>query len=312
MRRAAPALTNLNKVYWPVEGYTKGDLFAYYRAMAPVLLPYLRDRPMTLHRHPNGIAGKSFFQKDVTDLAPDFVPTARVFSESREALGRYVMCQDEATLLYVVNLGCIELNPWNSRADSPDQPDYLILDLDPVEVPFKQVVRVARVVREVLETLEMEACVKTSGKRGLHVCLPLAARYRYDQVGLFAELIARTVAARLPEITSLERSPARRQGRVYLDCLQNRRGQTLAAPYSVRPVPGACVSTPLRWREISTRLDPAAFTMRSVPGRVDRDGDRWQSVLGPGIDLEAGLKRLPRAWRSMRRSALRRLPVSQE
>jgi bifunctional non-homologous end joining protein LigD len=288
-----PALTNLDKVYWPQEGYTKGDLIAYYREVAPVILPYLRDRPQSLHRHPNGIAGESFFQKDVSRRPPPaWVQTVTVPRESGAKETTYVLCQDEASLLYLANLGCIELNPWNSRVGSLERPDYLVIDLDPEDVPVSRVIEAAVAVRKTLDRCGVESHCKTSGKRGLHVSVPLGARYDYDQARQFAEIIANLVHGQLPASTSVVRSPALRQGRVYLDFLQNRRGQTLAAPYSVRPHPGATVSAPLKWSEVRKGLDPAKFTMRTMAKRLDKIGDLWAPVLGPGVDLMACLGRL--------------------
>jgi bifunctional non-homologous end joining protein LigD len=289
-----PTLTNLSKIYWPEEGYTKGDLIAYYREIAAVILPYLRDRPQSLHRHPDGIAGKSFFQKDVSRHPPPaWVQTVNVRSESsaRETI-TYLLCQDEATLLYLANLGCIELNPWNARVESPDNPDYMIIDLDPQDVPFQKVVEAALAVRKTLERAEAPSFCKTSGKRGLHVFVPLGAAYDHEHARQFAEVIAEVVRRQLPESTSLARSPAQRRGMVYLDCLQNRRSQTLAAAYSVRPYPGATVSTPLEWREVGKRLDPAAFTIKTMAKRIDKHGDLWGPVLGPGVELTACLNRI--------------------
>jgi bifunctional non-homologous end joining protein LigD len=288
-----PALTNLEKVYWPDEGYTKGDLIQYYREIAPLILPYLRDRPQSLHRHPNGIAAKSFFQKDVSrQPPPEGVETVVLDSDSSKQKITYVLCQDEASLLYLANLGCIELNPWNSRVGSLDKPDYLVIDLDPEDVPFSKVVEAAVTVRKTLEKVGAECLCKTSGKRGLHVYVPLGARYDYDQAKQFAEIIAHVVHRQLPDSTSVVRSPSQRQHRVYLDFLQNRRAQTLAAPYSVRPYPGATVSTPLKWQEVTKSLDPAKFTTRTMAKRVDKVGDLWEPTLGKGVDLTACLERL--------------------
>ncbi len=289
------ALTNEDKVYWPDEGYTKGDLIAYYREVAPLILPYLRDRPESLHRHPDGIGGEGFFQKDVGRRPPPgWVKTARIASGSDGGNIEYLLCQDEETLLYLANLGCIELNPWNSRVGSLENPDYLVIDLDPEAIPFARVVEAAMSVRRVFEAAGAQCLCKTSGKTGLHVFVPLGARYPYDQAKQFAEIVANLVHRALPDSTSVVRRPALRQRRVYLDFLQNRRGQTLAAPYCVRPAPGAPVSTPLEWREVKAGLDPATFTIRTVPKRVARVGDLWAPVLGPGIDLADCLDRLAR------------------
>jgi bifunctional non-homologous end joining protein LigD len=287
------AVTNLNKVYWPAEGYTKGMLIDYYREVSLFLVPHLKDRPESLHRHPGGILEKSFFQKDMRrQPPPDWVQTVDVASDSEPDITRTLLCQDEATLVYMANLGCIELHPWHSRVATLDQPDYLVLDLDPVEIAFAQVAAVAQAIRELLERAEAACYPKTSGKRGLHVYVPFGARYAHEQAKQFAHLIAQIVHRKLPEVTSLERDPRRRQGRVYLDYIQNGKGKTLAAAYAVRPYPGATVSTPLQWSEVSKRLDPSKFTMRTVPQRLARQGDLWAPVLGPGIDLPACLERL--------------------
>jgi bifunctional non-homologous end joining protein LigD len=288
-----PPLTNLQKTYWPKEGYTKGDLIDYYRTMAPVMLPYLRDRPQSLHRHPNGISGPSFFQKDVSKQPPpDWVETIVLHSESTGSDIRYLLCQDERALLYLANLGCIEINPWNSRVGALDRPDYLVIDLDPEDAAFADVIEAALAVRSTLEGAGAASVCKSSGKRGLHVFVPLGASSDYDQAKEFAEIVANLVHRQLPASTSVVRSPAKRQGRVYLDFLQNRRGQTLAAPYSVRPWPGATVSTPLAWKEVTKRLDPTRFTMGTLAKRLDKVGDLWEPVLGQGIDLRACLRRL--------------------
>jgi bifunctional non-homologous end joining protein LigD len=278
--------TNLDKVFWPEDGYTKGDLLRYYHEVAPVILPYLHDRPLSMNRHPNGIHGPNFFQKDVTKQPPpDFVETAEVDSDTSGKI-RYIVCQNEETLLYVGQLGCIELNPWNSRLDSLEKPDYLVIDLDPQDVPFTQVVEVAQEVRKLLEKGCAECFCKTSGKRGLHVYIPLAARYDYDVVRQFAEVIVRLIHKRLPETTSLIRSPALRRGKVYLDYLQNRHGQTMACAYSLRPIEGALVSTPLKWSEVTKKLDPTKFNIQTVPRRLDKLGDLWEGLLGQGADME--------------------------
>ncbi len=293
-----PALTNLNKIYWPGEKLTKGDLIDYYRDVAPVMLPYLLDRPQSLHRHPEGIDGKDFFQKDVgRHPPPDWVETTVIPSDNGESV-RYLLCQNEPTLLYLANLGCIEINPWNSRVGSLDRPDYLVIDLDPQDLPFAQVIETARVVHAILEKAGAGSYCKTSGKRGLHIDVPLGGRYMTDQVRQFAEVIANLVHVRLPDTTSVVRPPSQRRQRVYLDFLQNRRGQTMAAPYSVRPVPGATVSTPLKWSEVRKGLDPGKFTLRNMRRRLDRVGDLWQPVLGPGVDLQECLTRLTASVRS--------------
>ncbi len=298
----APPLTHPEKVLWPKEGYTKRDLAEYYRAIAPVLLPHLRDRPQSLHRHPNGIAAASFFQKDVTrQPPPPWVETAPVPHDSGRS-GRYVVCQDERTLLYLANLGCIELNPFLSRVGSLDRPDFLVIDLDPEAIPFIRVIEAALAVRRVLEDAGAQCLCKTSGKTGLHLCVPLGAQYDFALARQFAELVANIVNGLLPKTTSVIRSPALRQERVYLDYLQNRYGQTIAAPYCVRPVPGACVSAPLAWTEVRKTLNPARFTIRTMVKRLNRVGDLWGPILGSGVDIRQCLDRLARAGRGRRRN----------
>jgi bifunctional non-homologous end joining protein LigD len=288
----SPVLTHPDKLLWPADGYTKRDLADYYREVAPVLLPYLRDRPQSLHRHPNGIDGPDFFQKDVSGQPPPpWVKTALVPHESGRSR-RYVLCQDEPSLLYLANLGCIELNPWLSRVGSLDRPDLLLIHLDPETIPFARVVEVALAVRRLLDRAGASCLCKTSGKSGLHVCVPLAARYVYDVARQFAQLVATHVNRLMPDSTSVIRSPALRQRRVYLDYLQNRYGQTIAGPYSVRPVAGACVSTPLKWSEVRRNLDPSRFTIRTMARRLERVGDLWRPMMGPGVDLELVLNRL--------------------
>jgi bifunctional non-homologous end joining protein LigD len=289
------SLTNLEKVYWPEDGYTKGDMIAYYRDVAPLILPYLRDRPESLHRFPNGIASKSFYQKDI-EQPPSWLKTVRIESESKGESINFLVCQDEASLIYMANLGSIEIHPWNSRLETLDLPDYLVIDLDPQDQTFDEVIEVALTTRGILETAGAQSFVKTSGATGLHIFVPLAARYTYEQGRQFASLVAHLVHARHPGITSLERNPASRKGKMYLDAYQNRRGQTLAAPYSIRPVNGAQVSTPLDWEEVRPGLLPSAFTIKSVRSRLDRVGDLWTGVLGAGIDMGKCLEALQPLW----------------
>jgi bifunctional non-homologous end joining protein LigD len=283
-------LTHLDKIFWPEEGYTKGDLIKYYERIAPTILPYLVGRPESLNRHPNGWQGMNFFQKDVRTKVPSFVKTQEIWSESNSANIRYLLCENKETLLYLANLGCIELNPWNSRVEKLDFPDYMIIDLDPNKKSFKDLVKVALEVHELLE----EACeshfVKTSGKKGIHILVPLGGKYDYDTIRAFSELLVRIINKRMPELTSIERTSSKRGGRIYLDYLQNRRGQTIAAPYSVRPWRGATVSTPLRWSEVNARLDPSKFTIKTIWKRLEKEGDLMQGLLGRGVDLNKSIK----------------------
>ncbi len=284
-------LSNLNKVLWPDEGYTKRDLINYYLEMAPIILPYLKDRPINLLRHPNGIEAQGFFQKN-HDHAPDWAHTVDIYSESNDKDIHYLVCENEATLVYLANLGCIEMNPWNSRIDRLDNPDYMVMDLDPEHIGFDKVIETALVVHDILESAGIENYCKTSGATGLHIYVPMGSQYDYGMVKDFAHLIGTLVHQRTRGFTSLERSPSKRQKKIYLDYLQNRFGQTLACAYGVRPKPHATVSTPLLWNEVKPGLDPTAFTIHTIQKRLDQHGDLWQPALGKGIDLMACLKSL--------------------
>jgi bifunctional non-homologous end joining protein LigD len=284
--------SHLDKVFWPEKGYTKGDLVDYYRSVSEVMLPYILSRPHNLLRQPNGYKGKSFFQKDMGDLPPDWIKTVSIFSESNEKNIDYLVCDSLDSLLYMVQLGCIEINPWNSRVKTLDKPDWVVIDLDPEGVPFNQVVEVANVVRLVTEELGIPTYPKTSGKTGIHIFMPLNAKYDYEQAKKFGEILAHLVHRRTDNITSLERSPQKRQKKIYLDFLQNHQGQTLAAPYSVRPTADATVSTPLKWEELNSRLKPTAFTIKNILKRLDKVGDLWRPVLDRGIDIEKILEKI--------------------
>jgi bifunctional non-homologous end joining protein LigD len=286
--RKSLELSNTSKVYWPEEGLTKGDMIAYYREIAPFILPYLVDRPQVLHRFPDGIHGKSFYHKDFAQ-APEWLERISIESESKGGIVEYLLCQDEATLVYMANLGNIEFHPWNSSTKSLDNPDYMVIDLDPDERPFDDVIEAALVTREVFEKIPVETFVKTSGQRGMHVYVPLGSQYSYEQARQFAELICQMVHKRIPNMTSLVRSPKKRKGLIYLDYLQNRRGQTLVAPYSLRPKTAATVSTPLKWSEVKPGLSPANFTYQTIRPRLKKMGDLWEGVLKPGFDMKEAL-----------------------
>lgn len=291
------AFTNTGKVFWPKEKYTKGDVIAYYEKIAAVMLPYLKDRPQNLNRHPSGTQGKNFYQKNFRLKAPVFVHTKDVWAQSDQKKLRYLLCQNKETLLYLANLGCIEINPWSSRLQNLDRPDYLVIDLDPDGNSYDEVVLVARQVHSVLIKAGITSYPKTSGKTGMHICVPLGAQYSYKQAREFAELIARMVNAGLPRITSIERNPKKRRGKIYIDFLQNGPGQTIAAPYSLRPYPGATVSTPLEWKEVQGGLNPRDFTIKTIFKRLKKKGDLWKPVLGRGINLKAAVRRLEHEFR---------------
>jgi bifunctional non-homologous end joining protein LigD len=285
-------LTNLTKVFWPVDGYTKGDLIGYYDAIAPRLVPYLRDRPIVLTRYPDGIAGKSFFQKDAPEFAPDWVRTERIYSKDTDRDIDYFVVDDAETLRYVANMGTIPIHVWNARVAALERPDWLVLDLDPKGAPFTHVVRVAQALHRLLDDLELPGYPKTSGATGLHILLPLGARYTHEQTRTLARLLAMLVVQAVPDIATVARPLAARGGKVYVDFGQNGHGQTIVAPYSVRPLPGAPVSCPLDWAEVTARLDPARFTIRTVPRRFAKRKDPLLPVLGSGIDLAAALARM--------------------
>lgn len=283
-------LTNLEKVYWPQEKYTKWDLINYYRSVSKYILPYLKDRPESLNRFPDGIAGESFYQKNVGDKMPSWINTQKIYSESNNEYINYMVCQNEAALVYLNNLGCIEINPWFSTIKHIDKPDYLAIDLDPLNIAFEKVITAAKVVKEILDECGAEGYCKTSGATGIHIYVPLKAKYDYEISKEFAQIIAQTANERLPDITSIERNPSKRNKRIYIDYLQNRKGQTLAAPYSVRPKPMATVSTPLKWNELKEGLSPGNFTIKNIHKRLEKVGDLFEGVLGKGIDIRKCLK----------------------
>src|SRR5690606_967530 len=240
-------LTNQNKIYFPDDDVTKGDVIAYYQSISQYILPHLKSRPQSMNRFPNGIKGLSFFQKDASDETPDWVETQKVFSESSDKYINYIICNDKATLAYLNNLGCIELNVWTSKIQKADNPDYLVLDLDPSEKnSFDDVIETALAVKEVLDLAGIEGYPKTSGSSGIHIYIPTNGKYSYEQVKDFGHLLMQMVQQKLPELTTLERSLQKRdKDKIYLDYLQNRRGQTLASVYSLRPKKSAPVSMPL-------------------------------------------------------------------
>lgn len=284
-------LSNVAKVYWPAEGYTKGDLISYYRKISSYILPYLRNRPQSLNRHPDGIKGQNFYHKDMdTELLPPWAKTVKLESKANAEGIDYLICNDVATLVYMANLGCIEINPWHSTYLRPELPDYLMLDLDPGNISFTDVVNTALVIKDICDETDIPCYCKTSGATGLHVYIPLGAKYNYDQVRTFAEILAGITHSRLPATTSLERKTSKRMDRIYIDFLQNRKAQTIAAPYSVRPRPYATVSTPLQWDEVNHHLTPGMFTMKNIHQRLEKKGDLWKPVLGRGISISKALK----------------------
>jgi bifunctional non-homologous end joining protein LigD len=284
--------TNLSKIFWPQEGYTKRDMINYYYQVAPYMLPYMKDRPQTLNRHPHGIDGESFYQKDVKGKAPAWIETFPYFSHREQKNKEFLLCTNEASLLYIASLGCIEMNPWSSTIKTPDNPDWCIIDLDPDENSFDQVIQAARVTKEILDAIEVPSYCKTSGSSGLHIYIPLAAKYNYHDSKEFGRRIAKIVHAELPHFTSIERKTAHRGGNMYIDFLQNRGQATVAAPYSLRPKPGATVSAPLYWEEVKKGLKLSNFTLRNMPARLQKEGDIFKGVLEKGINMEKAIKKI--------------------
>jgi bifunctional non-homologous end joining protein LigD len=289
----AVRFTNLEKLYWPEDGLTKGDLIAYYRVIAPWMLPYLKDRPVVLTRFPDGIHGKSFFQKDAPSFAPEWLRTVTIRGEGGERDLSYFVCDNVDTLLYLANSGSIPLHLWSSRVASIDQPDWCILDLDPKDAPFGDVVEVARVAKGLCDDIGLPLHVKTSGSSGLHLLVPLGGQLDHAQAKVLGELLARVLVRRVAAIATIARAVSRRGGKVYIDYLQNGRGKLLAAPYCVRPLPGAPVSAPLRWSEVRPGLDIRRFTIRSMPRRVrSLKADPLLPALTEAPDLLSALEAL--------------------
>jgi bifunctional non-homologous end joining protein LigD len=289
--------SNPKKVYWPAEGYTKGDLIEYYRAVSRWLLPYLRNRPVVLTRFPDGIDGKSFYQKDAPEFAPEWMRTVPIWSEETQRDIRYFVCDDEESILYVANMGSIPLHIWGSRVGSLELPDWCVIDLDPKEAPFSDVIRTAQVLHRICETAALPNYVKTTGKTGLHIMLPLGRQFTYEQTRTLGELLARLVLRELKDIATITRHVTKRGDKVYLDYLQNRHGQLIVAPFSVRPLPGASVSMPLEWHEVNESLDPRAFTIRTAVDRMEKLGaDPVLPVLEDKPNLQDALERLASSW----------------
>ena len=287
-------ITHPDKLYWPDEKITKGDLIHYYESIAEYILPYLKNRPLSLKRNPNGIKDAGFYHKDAGDIAPSWMKTADVPSGSSNKIVHYLVCNDVQSLLFIANLGCIEMNPWNSVVSSMDKPDYFIMDIDPSDKnTFDEVIDTANVIREILDKAGIEGFCKTSGASGMHIYIPCKRKYEYSEVRDFAKIIATLAHEQMPANTTLERSLSKRKkNQIYIDYLQNSRGQTLASAYSVRPKPGATVSAPLEWKEVKHGLTPAEFTIQNMLKRAKKKGDLFKGVFGKGIDMKAALKKL--------------------
>lgn len=285
--------SNQDKVFWPKEGYTKGDLVEYYRKIYPYLAPYLKDRPLVLTRYPDGIEGKSFYQKNVPDFLPSWIRTETVWSEGSQKDIRYLVCDDEESLMYIINMGSIPLHLWSSRVDNLAHPDWCILDLDPKGAPFKDVITLAKAIRKLCDEIGLSCYVKTTGSTGLHILVPLGGICTYEQSRMLGHLIARVIESRHGKISTTARSIPARKGRVYLDYLQNRHGQLLVSPYCVRPLETAPVSAPLEWREVTSKLHPQKFNIKNLPTRLKRKkSDPMTPVLTEKPDLVGALGKL--------------------
>jgi len=281
--------TNLSKIYWPEDKVTKRDMFNYYYQVADYILPYLKDRPQSLNRFPGGIHGPSFYQKDVKGKAPDWAKTFP-YENGEGEKKEYLVGTEVDSLLWMASLGCIEINPWFSRIQHPDNPDYCVIDLDPGKnTTFDQVIEAALEVKKVLDTIDVPSYPKTSGSTGIHIYIPLNAKYTYEQSQLFAKLIVSLVHQQMPDYTSLERMVSARKGKMYLDFLQNRPGATIAGPYSLRPKIGATVSMPLHWDEVKKGLEMKDFNIFNAIDRLKAEGDLFKGVLGKGIDLKKAI-----------------------
>lgn len=287
-------ISNREKLFWPTEGITKGDVIDYYISMTDYILPYLKGRPESLRRNPNGILEDGFFQKDAGGDAPEWVDHVKIFSESVNKDIDYIICNNAPSLIYLANLGCIELNPWHSRIEAFDEPDYMVIDLDPSEKnTFDEVIETALVFKNLFDKAGVESYCKTSGATGLHVYVPMEKKYSYEQVKDFAHLVCMLAQTQLSSLTSLERSLAKRNKKhIYLDYLQNRRGQTIVAPYCLRPKSGAPVSMPLKWEEVKMGLSPLDYTIHNAHKRLKKTGDIFSGVLGKGINMEKCIEKL--------------------
>jgi bifunctional non-homologous end joining protein LigD len=291
--------SNLSKTYWPKEKISKREMLNYYYQVAPYMLPYMKDRPQILNRHPHGIEGESFYQKDVKGRAPEWIETFPYYSFQDQRGKEFLVCTDEASLLYIASLGCIEMNPWHSRKDSPDHPDWCIIDLDPDGNSFSQVIQTAQVTKEILDSIGVASWCKTSGSTGLHIYIPLGAKYSYEDSKEFGRRIAKVVHHQLPRFTSIERKTADREGCLYIDFLMNRPQASVAAPYSLRPKPGAPVSMPLYWDEVKKGLKMKDYHLHNAMSRLKETGDLFKGVLGKAINMEKAILRLEKDFTSI-------------
>jgi bifunctional non-homologous end joining protein LigD len=294
--RRTVRVTSADRVLFPGDGVTKGDLVSYYVDVAPVLVPHLRDRPFTLKRYPHGIRERPYFQKQAPQGLPSWIPTRQFRTWPREGGSRlvdFVLLNEPAAVAWMVQMNCVDMNAWYSRVDRPERPDYVVFDLDPPESRngFTQAIRVAHLVREALEKLELRSYVKTSGADGIHVLVPITRRSSYPDTYELAERVSRELEEKNPGLVTTEWLKKKRRG-VLVDHRQNGHGKTIASAYSVRPKPGAPVSTPLRWEELGEKVRPRDFGMREALERVERHGDLFEPVLKGGQSLGPALRKL--------------------
>jgi bifunctional non-homologous end joining protein LigD len=286
-------ITHADKIFWPAEGYTKGNLIEYYETIAPWMLPYLKDRPVMLTRYPDGIEGKSFFQKDAPGYVPPWIRRVKVYSEDSRREISYFILESVEALKYIANMGAIPIHIWSSRVPNLGNPDWLLFDIDPKGSTTTHAVRVAQETAAVLRKAGMRPYVKTSGQAGIHVVVGLKTGYTYEQARMFSEAVARVVVARMPDVATVLRTPAARKGKVYIDYLQLGQGKTIAAPFAVRPQPGAPVSAPLKWNELRSDLDPRKFNIKTMPPRMKRLGeDPFLGALTDQQEIEPALAKV--------------------
>ncbi len=291
--KAIVIITNQHKIFWPEEGYTKGDVINYYEKVSKYILPHLKNRPLSLKRNPNGIRDAGFFHKDAGENAPSYADVFPVHSESSNKTIDYIVCNNKATLLYLANLGCIEFNPWNSTVQYPDNPTWMVIDIDPSEKnTFKQVIEVALVAKDIFDKAGIDSYCKTTGASGLHVYVPLKNKYKYSTVKDFGHIVASLINEQLPDTTTLERTLSKRGPHIYLDYLQNRSGQTLASAYCLRPVKEANASAALEWKEVNHDLHPSQFNIQTLPERLEKKGDLFHKVLTASNNIMKALKLL--------------------
>ncbi len=283
-------LTNLDKVFWPDDGYTKGDMIRYYQEIAPFIIPHIKNRPLSMHRQPDGINDPGFFQKDINFKTPEWVKIMSLKSETDDEITHYLIGKDKETLALMNNLGCIELNAWCSDIVKPHHPDFLVLDFDPVDVKFPVIVDTVLIAKKIMDHCKMEGFCKTSGSRGIHVYIPLKKKYDFEQTKNFSQILCMAINKQAPEVTSLERSPSKRKGLIYLDYLQNHYASTMAVAYCLRPKPQAPVSAPLEWKEVNRSLKIQDFNIKTMPMRLKKKGDLFKGVFGKGIDMSKSLK----------------------